>query len=120
MCVCHRSFQRRLGSVVSLDHAGADALFMLELERWQKRVAMQPSGSIKATQGLGGRVSFEARVANESPYDCAVLLLDPCLIVLAVCARASDGESRSESPINDRVVHEHAIVVEVHAAQRKR
>src|SRR5947207_15690451 len=107
MCVCHRSFQRRLGSVVSLDHAGADALFMLELERWQKRVAMQPSGRIKATQDLRGRVSFEARVANEPPYDCAVLLLDPRLIVLSVCARPCDLEPRGETPIDHGVVHEH-------------
>src|SRR4029434_498648 len=60
---------------------------------------------------------FEARVANEPPYDCAVLLLDPRLIVLSVCA--GDLESRSETPIDYGVVHEHAIVVEIDAAQRE-
>src|SRR5438093_679569 len=64
-------------------------------------------------------MSFKAGISNESPYDCAVLLLDPCLIVLSVCPRPCDLKSRSEAPINDGVVHEHAIVVEVDASQGK-
>src|SRR5215469_7934455 len=38
----------------------------------------------RATPRIGGRNALEAAIAQELPYDGAVLLLDPSLVVLAV------------------------------------
>jgi hypothetical protein len=59
-------------------------------------------------------VNFFQRPAD----DRAVFLLDECLVVLSVGTRARHLELLLAAPWDDHIVHERAIIVEVHADQQ--
>jgi len=62
----------------------------------------------------------ESAVAQHLPYDGAVLLLDPSLVVLEVWARAGELDSDAQAMLDQLVVHKFAaIVVDIPCAQRE-
>jgi hypothetical protein len=63
---------------------------MFELERRLKQVGVQSSGSVEPHQSLRRAQALQSAIADESPNNRAVLLLDPSLVVLAVGARPGD------------------------------
>ena len=64
------------------------AVLLGEFERRLEEVHKQSRCAIQACNSLGGRNALEATIAQELAHDCAVLLLDPSLVVLAVRTRA--------------------------------
>jgi hypothetical protein len=64
------------------------------------------------------RTAISDSVAHQPAHDRTVLLLDERLVVLLVGTRAESPQLLFAAPWNDDVVHERAIVVEVHAAQK--
>jgi hypothetical protein len=104
--------------MITFDHFRSFATLLLQLERRLEEVDVQPGRRIKASHHACRFDAVEAAVAHQPAHDRTVLLLDERLVVLLVGTRACHLELLFAAPWNDDVVHERAIVVEVHAAQK--
>jgi putative transposase len=60
------------------------ALLGSQLERGLEEIHEQPGRPKKAHDGPGRRQDFKAPIAQKLPYNGAILLLDPRLVILAV------------------------------------
>src|SRR5579859_182110 len=105
--------------MVALDDLRTDPLLFLQLEGGLKQVHVQTRGSIKPRQSGDRLSSFKTSVANYATNDGTVFLFNPSLIVLLVGARSRHLDSLGPAPVHDQVIHEHRVVVEIHAPQSK-
>src|SRR5260370_6755688 len=103
--------------MIALDHFRSFAALLLQLERRLEEVDVEPCRRIEARHHACRFDAVEAAVAHQAPYNSTVLLLDERLVVLLVGTRARHLELLFAAPRNDDIVHERAIVVEVHATQ---
>src|SRR6476619_4386344 len=103
--------------MIDLDHFSPFAALLLQLERRLEEVDVKPCRRIEAAHYARRLEAIEAPIAHETADDGTILLLDERLIVLLVRARACDFELLFATPWYDDIVHEGAVVVEVHAAQ---
>src|SRR6202051_2168530 len=111
-----RALIGRQRSMITLDHFSPFAALLLELERRLKEVDVEPCRRIEAAHHARRFDAIEAAVAHEAADDGTILLLDERLIVLLVRARARHFELLFATPWHDDIVHEGAVVVEVHTA----
>jgi len=81
---------------------------------------MHPCRTIQPGQHLHAFEALEAAIADQSPYDGAVLLFYPRLIVLSVGPRARDFQPLCAAPRHHTLVHEHAVIVEIDSAHWER
>src|ERR1700688_2839413 len=112
-----RALIGRQRSMITLDYFRPFAVLLLELERRLKEIDVEPCRRIKAAHHARRFEAVEAAVAHQATHNGTILLLDERLIVLLVGTRACHLELLLAAPWHDDVVHEGAIVVEVHAAQ---
>src|SRR5260370_38507232 len=106
---------RRRG-MTALDHFRPFAALLLGLERRLKEVDVGPGRRIKAAHYARRFEAVEAAVAHQATHNGTILLLDERLVVLLVGTRACHLELLLAAPWHDDVVHERAVVVEVHTA----
>src|SRR3954452_22395489 len=106
--------------MIALDHLSPFAALLLQLERRLEEVDVKPCRRIEAAHHARRLDAIEAAITHEAADDGTILLLDERLIVLLVRARACDFEFMFATPWHDDIVHEGAVVVEVHAAARAR
>jgi hypothetical protein len=103
--------------MITLDYFRPFAALLLELERRLKEIDVKPCRRIEAAHHARRLDAVEAAIAHKAADNGAILLLDKRLIVLLVGARACHFELPFATPWHDDIVHEGAVVVEVHAAQ---
>jgi hypothetical protein len=103
--------------MIALDHLGALAALLLQLERRLEEVHVEARGRIEPRHDLRGLDTFEAAVADQPAHHRAVLLLHERLVVLLVGARSRHLDLLCPTPRHDHIVHERAVVVEIGAAQ---
>jgi len=77
---------------------------------------MQPGSGMGPGQCPYRLQALKPAITNEAAYDGFVLLLHPSLVVLAIGSRSCHRETVPLAPGDDRIIHERAVVVEVHAA----
>src|SRR5262252_1026420 len=104
--------------MIALDHFRAFAALLLQLERRLEEVDVEPCSSVEPGHHSRRVRTVKAAVAHWSTHNRAVLLLDECLVVLLIGTRARHLEFLFAAPRDDHVIHEGAVVVEVHAAQK--
>jgi|GEM_PF-2174041 len=110
------AFVAKLHDVVGLY---VDPGLFPQLERRLEQVAVQPRRGIEANQ-RGRRVhAFAPAVAHQPADHGAVLLLHPGLVVLAIRPGPGHLQPLAPAPGHHELVHEGAVVVEVHAQQGK-
>ena len=60
-----------------------------------------------------GARAFEAAIAQELPYNGAILLLDPCLIIFSIGSRTREFDSMAQAILDESVIHELGTVVHI-------
>ena len=118
--VSQNSSCRDCRGVIALDDPGTNAGLLLELERRLEQVGVQPGGGVEPHQSLRRGQALQPAIADQATNDCAVLLLDPSLIVLAVSTRPGDLQTVIATSGDDRLVHKQAVIVKIDATQWKR
>src|SRR6266699_2745416 len=113
-----RALIGRQRSMITLDFFSPFAALLLELERRLKEIDVEPCRRIKAAHHARRFEAVEAAIAHQTTHNGTILLLDKRLIVLLVGTRARHFELLLATPWHDDIVHEGAVVVEVHAAQK--
>jgi hypothetical protein len=74
----------RFRHVVALGDARPDAALLSQLEGRLKEVNEESGCGIQTRQRFARTETFESPIADQPPYDGAILLLDPCLVVLPI------------------------------------
>src|SRR6185437_16817021 len=102
---------RRERRMVALVHHCPVALFARQLERWLEEIHIKPGAFIKALQRGGCGQTTQPSVAGQSTYYCAVLLLDPGLIVFVIGARTGPVNAVVAAIALQGFIDECAVVV---------
>src|SRR5260370_613803 len=113
-----RPLTGRRRCMIALDHFRSFAALLLQLERRREEVDVEPGRRIEADHNACRFDALKAAVAHQAAHDRTVLLRDECLVILLVGTRARHLELLFATPWDNDVVHERAVVVEVHAAQK--
>src|SRR4029078_11121644 len=90
--------------MIALDHLGAFAPLLLQLERRLEEVHVKPCRRVEPSHHARRLGTVEPAVSHQSSDNCAVLLLDERLIVLLVSARSRYLELLPATPGNDYLV----------------
>src|ERR1035437_4965664 len=93
--------------------------FGLQLERGLEEVDVETGNLVESTQCRCFTQTLQAAITNQLANNGSVLLFDPRLIVLSIGAAASENDALLLAIIQQRVVHECAVVVCVQSEQRK-
>src|SRR5215471_4965298 len=104
--------------MIALDHLGAFAPFLLQLERRLEEVHIEPRRPVEPGHHARRRGAVEPAISHQSSDDCTVLLLDEGLVVLLVGTRSRHLELLVATPRNNYLVHERTVIVEVDTAQQ--
>src|SRR5258705_6091796 len=118
--MCQSSLIGRRRIVIALDHLGAFAPLLLQLERWLEKVHVKPCRRVEPGHHAGGLDALESAISHQSSDNRTVLLLDKGLVVLLVGTRSCHLELLPATPGNDHLVHKRTVVVEVDTAQQPR
>src|ERR1043166_6596563 len=106
--------------MISLCYLRAGSTLFGQLERRLKKIHEEPRRGVETGERLGYRYAFKASVADHPAHDRAILLLDPCLIVLPVRPTSREFDSVADAIIDHGLVQELAPVVYIQRPERKR
>lgn len=90
-----------------------------QLEWRLEEIDVQPHRVIEANKCCRGFGTHEPAIADQPSNDGAVLLLDPCLIILPIGAGTGHFQPLTSAPRDHEFIHEGTVIVEVNAQQRK-
>ena len=91
-----------------------------QLERGLEDVHVKAQHPLELRRGLPCDLTRATVTADEAPHQRVILLLDPSLIVAAARSGTGEGNASIGAVPDHRLVDEHAVVVQVDAADGER
>src|ERR1700731_1907959 len=114
-----RAADRVSPGVIALPDQCAVTRLCGQLERGLEEIHEQAHRGVQARQCRRGFQTLEAAIADGAAHDCAILLLHPRLVVLAIGTAARELDPGLLAIVPNGFIHEHAVVVGVQPEQRE-